>query len=91
MRPFKRGPFPPTDFLPDHVRVELLVPRAVERVGDVQPLAIHAELHLTRATVHPLALEAQESSDVTGLFLSADKQKQRQQSREAEQNGCHPS
>lgn len=60
MRPFKRGPLPPTDFLLDHVRVELLVPRAVERVGDVQPLAVHAELHLTRATVHPLALEAQQ-------------------------------
>lgn len=71
LRPCKRGPFPPPDFLPDHVRVELLVPRAVEGVGDVQPLAIQAELHLTRATVHPLALEAQQRAGMSGpLSLS---------------------
>lgn len=56
----QKQPFPPRSSLLDHVRVELLVPSAVEGVGDVQPLAIHAELDLSRAAVHPLALEAQQ-------------------------------
>ena len=53
---------PPKHFSPDHARVELLVPRAVQGVGDVEPLAIQAELHLAGAAVHPLALQTQRTA-----------------------------
>lgn len=91
-RPRKRGPFLPQLLLLDHVRVELLVPCAVEGVGDVQPLAVQAELHFTRAAVHSLALEAQQTP-VT-LLPSSFQQEAPAGAGEpsgAEQSGCLPS
>jgi len=80
-----RGPLPPQRFLLDQVRVELLVPRAVEGVGDVQPLAIHAELHLTGAAVHPLALKAQQTAV---MLLASFLQQPSTSSRSAAEHGA---
>ena len=83
-RPCQRGPLPPKRFLLDHVRVELLVPCAVQGVGDIQPLAIHAELHFTGAAVHSLALKAQQTAAT--LLASFFEQPSTSRSRGAEQS-----
>ena len=70
-------PFGKQDSL-DHLRVELLVPRAVERGGDVEPLSVQAELqHLGGAAELP-ALHAGKVGTVLEkkpLFISHPEKK----------------
>src|SRR5256885_10182539 len=73
-RPPRSTLFPYTTLFRSNIRVELIVPRAVERVGDIQPLAIKAQLEHLRTTVELVTLDiAAFPKQATGPNLSGQR------------------